>query len=62
MLEEEKRERSDQRASSDSESEEIVVQPLCACAFLSVSPVVVYTCPKCMGPALRSLEELMNAR
>ena len=35
-----------------------VVQPLCDCAAKSVSPVVVYTCPICMGVALRAMEAL----
>ena len=35
-----------------------VIQPLCGCSLLSQSPVVVFTCPKCMKAALRAMELL----
>ncbi len=37
----------------------IRVQPLCDCASSS-SSFVVFTCPKCMGVALRALEEVLR--
>ena len=37
----------------------LTVQPLCDCASTS-SSFVVFTCPKCMGVALRALEEVVR--
>ena len=38
-----------------------VVQPLCGCSLLSQSPVVVYSCPKCVGVAFRAMKEMLDA-
>ena len=46
------------RSSKEGLAPQIVIQPLCGCSLLSQSPVVVYTCPKCMSVALRSMEAL----
>ena len=39
----------------------VTVQALCDCSLRSEAPVVVYTCPKCIAPVLRALEELYHA-
>ena len=51
----EEHERPAEDARSVAGSEEIIVQPLCDCAS-SGSEFVVFTCPRCMGSALRALE------
>ena len=49
------------RANSVAAAEnQIEVQPLCDCSSSS-SSFVVFTCPKCMGVALRALEEVFHA-
>ena len=37
-----------------------VIQPLCGCSVRTESPVVVYTCPVCMGVAMRAIKEIYN--
>ncbi len=47
------------RSSEGAREKNIVVQPLCDCSSSS-SSFVVFTCPKCMGVALRALEEVFR--
>ncbi len=56
----EEHERTVEKASSDPGPEEIVVHSLrCECASSS-SRFVVFTCPVCVAPVVRALEELMK--
>ena len=58
---EETRDEGTQRANPVAAAEnQIEVQPLCDCSSSS-SSFVVFTCPKCMGVALRALEEVFHA-
>ncbi len=64
MLEEEKHERpkeTDRRSEARTDPSREVVQPLCDCSSSS-SSFVVFTCPKCMGVALRALEEVFRGK
>ncbi len=58
-MEEREHERTGKEASSG-RTQEIVVQSLrCECASSS-SRFVVFTCPVCVAPVLRALEEVVN--
>ncbi len=59
-LEEEEHERFEEDAGRSARREEIVVHSLrCECASSSTK-FVVFTCPVCVAPVLRALEEVMR--
>ena len=61
MLEEEKHERTEKADREASHTERsLIIRPLCGCSSNS-SKVVVFTCPLCMGVALRAFQELTDA-
>ena len=45
---------------SGSEKRETVIRPLCGCSSKG-EQFVVFTCPRCMGVALRAFQELTDA-